>query len=409
MRRWIHENILLKYFIIGIALALSGSWLGSIDSKAFTPAMFGAGLFYSTLTSLIVTLIYDLIIRAELQALSRADVAEHQSKLLGNLAGSLHLDKLTEELHEAFAKRVVESQQTMQLVAKHLAGSSDDGDEFYRGWINPLLSGEALRDVYVTNTLVSCTDPRCYNIQFQQSFRKGSGFSSYIVVFTCDNNVYENFITSSINVGEMVGTSPSEWYDIDKQVESLTMIAIGGQLRTNRVLERQRLSKQDLGKLINHDDFLESTVRAFEFFLEEDSRVQYKFSYNVRNRLSDPFYVWTAVRPTFMKELTINYSDLRSNMRVGPVTANSIVNRTRSFPNHNLTQGIYSVTIDSLLWPGQGAFIVWRPQPGSFDGDHCANRSSLPANAQPRPRVESEDVQPQSSSIPGMGQPGLTS
>ena len=377
MRRWILENIFLKYFVLSIALASFGAWLSFTDKDAFTIAEFAAGLFYSTLTSLIVTLLYDFIIRAELRALSRAEVAEHQAKLLGNLAGSLDLEKLSEEHLKAFAERVVNSQKTMQFVAEYLVGSSEDGCEFYRGWIEPLLLGQALRDVEVTNKLVSCPhSPCCYNIEFKQSFTKGSGVSSYIVVFTCDNSVYENFITSSVNVGEMVGTSRGEWYDIDSQVESLTMRAttikpIAEQRRKRRVIEPRKLSKQALSELIKFDNFDDSDVRAFEYDLEQDSGVKYEYFYIVRNRLSDPFYVWTAVRPTFMKSLTIDYSGLLT--LIGPVTANSIVNRTASLPEHNSTQGIYSVDINSLLWPGQGAFIVWRPRPASADGGgHCA-------------------------------------
>ncbi len=361
MTKWITRSIVLKYVLLFVVLGSAAVWLNDADDDAFTRAQFASGLFYAALTSTIVTLMYDLIVRSELRALSRAELEEHQQLLLDELSGSLLLDEFTDERRMEFAKRVVESPQTMECVSEELVGSQGEGAEFYRGWIEPLVEGGALREVLVTNRLEPCDEAGCYVMDFRQRFQKLDGSRSYIVVFTSDNGIYENFITSSVEIGEMVGTSGAEWHDIDLQVESLSMVASGGQDgRASRTVRARKLGKRRLSELLDVtlDDNL---VRAYEFVLEDDPQVTYEYSYRVRNRLADPFYVWTAVRPTFVRRLTIDYSALKSEM--GRVTANSIVNRTSHEPVHDETHGSYIVDVDSLLWPGQGAFIIWRPLP----------------------------------------------
>jgi hypothetical protein len=203
-----------------------------------------------------------------------------------------------------------------------------------------------------------------YAMQFRQAFRASPPKTSYIVIFTCDHDLYYNVATSGLMVDELVGTSTEEWTDIDKQVASLSFQAYRKHLgkRESIIIGSRQMEAAELGRLLNRP-IDGDVVRAYEFKLQSEDDWTYEYSYQVLNRLSDPYYYWIAVNPMFVSKLVIDYRDLKP--MVGRVSASAGLGSAASEPQHDVEAGRYVVNVESLVWPGQGAVVVWRPRPPS--------------------------------------------
>lgn len=361
VRRLVESRIFWKYLALILALVGLCIYLVSAFEAAFSVEKLLDGLFYAVVTALMISLFYDIGTRRDL-ALLLANEREHsQRRLTERFLYALDLEKVPDRDAEQLGAQVANSDRMMELIAANLLG--EQGRTFFYTWLKPLVDRKVLYSATVENRLCRIgqrTD--VYTMEFRQSFRAPRFKTHYFVVFTCDNDLYNDFITASgASPDEMVGTSIEEWADIDAQLASLSFTAYRNHLgsRQSKSLVPEPVEAAELERRLGQTTSAER-VRAFDFELHREDDWNYEYSYRVRNRLSDPYYYWTAVNPTFVSKLIIDYRELKP--LVGRVSANCILGSASSDPHHDAEVGVYIVNVESLVWPGQGAMIVWRPQ-----------------------------------------------
>jgi hypothetical protein len=196
-----------------------------------------------------------------------------------------------------------------------------------------------------------------YILEFRQTFCASPLKEAFLVVFTCDDDLFNDIMTSDVVVDELVGTSPDEWKDIDEQIKTLSFNAARNHLGRRESIEvmPRVVNAADLGAKLG-SVVADDRVRVLEYELHEEAGWTYEYFYRVVNRLSDPYYYWMAVNPMFVTKLVIDYRELKP--LVGRVSANCILASTDS--SHDRELGVYVANVGSLVWPGQGAIIVWR-------------------------------------------------
>lgn len=367
--RAIQSRLVWKYLTLVLALVLIGVFLaghesdvaGVVGPQTTHPFSFdniANGLFYSVVTSLIVSFFYDFFSRKDLQALVEVEREEQRRLLTDRFLGALDLDRIPDTEITELAQQVTTNQRMMECIATTLLGPQ--GRTFYHAWLRPLIDGQALTAVTVEHRLCR-VDGRSdvYSMAVRQSFCAPSHKGRFVVLVTCDNDLYNDLITSDAVIDELVGTSAEEWSTIDSQLRSMSFRAwrVHEGKRDNIVIQPRTLRVGELtesfGRRVDSD-----LVRGFVFDLGPQEDWTYEVYYSVINRVSDPYYYWTAENPMFVDRLSFDYREVAH--LIGRVSANCILGSTAGEPVHNADAGTYIVDVRSMVWPGQGGILVWR-------------------------------------------------
>lgn len=358
-RRLLESRILWKYLALILALVLLSIFMLQKYDKAFSSQNLVNGIFYSVVTSLIVAMFYDLGSRRELSQILDDERIEQRRLLTERLLQAIEFDRLPESECRPLAERLASSDRMMSLISQALLGPQ--GEEFFFTWLKPLVENRVLESATVEHRLCRLNGrDDAFTMEFHQHFQAAKAKDSYVIIFTCDNDLYNDLVTSGWGVDELAGTPTEEWPRIDEELTSLTFTAYRqkfGKRETVKVQPRS-LHASEIQERLGHpvDGNL---VRGFHFDLRSENDWHYEYSYRVTYLLSDPYYYWTAINPMFVRRLVIDYRELRPLM--GEVSANCILGSASSDPHHDVDIGTYSVNVDSLVWPGQGALLVWRP------------------------------------------------
>lgn len=361
VRSLVESKILWKYIALILAIAILAAYLANGFEGAFDPEQMANGLLYSSVTALIVSMFYDIGTRRDLALAVQSERDYLRQELGPRLLGLMDFRKLTAAEVSTVASHISADERLMAEVSRSLLGTVD-GSSFYYTWLKPLVDGAVLQDVEVVNRLKRVTARTdVYDLDLRLRFSPPASKRAFVVVITDNNDLYNSFLTSSVAVDELVGTSTEEWASIDEQAASLSLRAYRTRRGEREVVSvrRETLPSSALSARLGRE-ITTDRVRAFSFPLADPSEGwRYEYSHVIRNRVSDPYYYWTAVRPMSITHITMHYGDAMPVL--GRVSANSLLGSSENAPEHDRKAGHYSITINSLVWPGQGALLIWRP------------------------------------------------
>jgi hypothetical protein len=316
----------------------------------------------AVVTAFLLSIFYDLFTKKEHTLQSELD----RQRLLAHFANSLwavvDLDAISPEQKELLAKRFLQNRETMEALARVISGHV--GSQFLFTHLLNLWKGNILCDVEVSNTLsVDKAADGVYYLDFVQRFTLPRGEKEDIfVLFSCDNDFFNSLVTSPVVIDCMVCVSESDWSGITDLLRFLRLKSartIDG-VRETKDIAFTEISSDRLQKRLGKAPADSGKIRGFVFRLPPNFHLhQYVFSYKIMNSLNDPYYYWFAENPMLVKSITIDYSGLRRS--VGLVSANCFIGNYSCDPMHDQEHGVYRIDVDGLVWPGQGALIVWRP------------------------------------------------
>jgi hypothetical protein len=356
------RRILFYKYVLAVVLILVVSavlWVDFRNEVATKDVLIG--LIAPAVTALLLSIFYDLFTKREEAIRNDEDRKVTLREFSEKLWEQVDLDLIPRDQKERIVRRFIANPEIMKLFGGILVGPRDG--EFLIGHLANLSKGRALRDVEVVNKLVADDHEDTYALEFTQHFSVSrEGKETFLILFSSDNELFNSLAARPLGVDAMVGVSEVDWKHLDQRIHSMKVKAsraVEGH-RDSQDLQVIELRGEELTRHLGGLAVGRQRVRGFSAALPKESEnYHFTFSYSVRNSLADPYYSWFAENPMFVRSVTIDYSGIQH--RVGRVSANCFIGSYTSEPEHDLVRGVYRVQVDGLVWPGQGALVIWRP------------------------------------------------
>lgn len=353
--------MIYKYVLFVILICIVGLWLYRDSDQSLSLVEIAKGILYSVVSALLISAFYDIFTRSE-AAIIRINEKREMHKLIETkFISYLDIDAVGVENRRSIIDAILRSEEALREITNRIVGIK--GGRFYNSFLQPLIEKRAISNVSISNVLSSIDgDDACYNLEYNEKFEVPANKNNFIVLFSCDNEVFNDVVASSIAIDSMVGTGENEWGDIDEQIKSLKLLVSRVSDNNKREvfeISPKNLSKKEIEAILGGGISSSSKIRVIAFDLRHaGAGWRYEFSYLVRQSFEYPYYYWFAENPMFVNSITIDYRAIIGV--VGRVSANCILGNNSSKPEHDRRRGIYRVEVDGLVWPGQGAMIVWK-------------------------------------------------
>ncbi|UOQ69247.1 hypothetical protein [Hymenobacter volaticus] len=300
--------------------------------------------------------------RSENKLSKDEELNESKTLISNNLLHYLDFDAIDRNTQELFVNKMYHNDVFLRILSKTIIKGTRD-DLFY-SIFKPLRDGKLLLDVNVENIFRKSPDNFSYLLEFKQTFRSPSNMQEFLVIYSCDNEIFNSIVQSRECVIEAaIGVSDSEWINIDYAINNMYLKGEktdGGKKKSIKLTPREVIG-DELYKRVPIEELNPSSIRAFIFKLPDyHENFVFEFYYEVKNSFNDPYYYWIAENPMYLHSLVFNYENIKDC--IGQVSANCIMGNQLYEPVHDRARGIYTIKTDGLIWPGHGALIVWRPR-----------------------------------------------
>ncbi|MGX5858286.1 hypothetical protein ACWKW6_31810 [Dyadobacter jiangsuensis] len=293
--------------------------------------------------------------------MQREELSEVKTIITNNALEFLDFGLLEENAQRKFVQRIYDNDVFLKMLSEAIVDGK--GEEVFHSIFKPLRDGNILIDVEVDHVFRISDQGKSYRLEFRQRFRAPSEMAEFFILCSCDNDIFNNiFYLKTCKIDCAIGVSRSEWNKISDTVTSIYLR--GEQIKDGKKksvrFKLDEVSIAEIERRFSLENLDAASLRAFSFRLPQDlSDYQFEFYYEVENSLSDPYYYWIAENPMHLKSVSFNYERIKSH--VGVVSANCIMGNQLYEPVHDRVRGIYTVRTDSLVWPGHGGLLVWRP------------------------------------------------
>ena len=109
------------------------------------------------------------------------------------------------------------------------------------------------------------------------------------------------------------------------------------------------------------EDWLEK-IAILEFPLPDDTNTNHLFRcrFQTRLRYQDPFFYWKSDKPQILRKFRLSYPGLVEEF--GRISLIPLFGSNSAKTQIDRINGEVEVSVDSIVWPGQGVVAIWRGQ-----------------------------------------------